>query len=100
MLNQNSLFFFSLVLSSGTEINKLKKKRRKTHVERVDDWDGRDGRADRSHAFVKLVLGLVCADDGPCGTIVDHLLVGFFRARRCLKTNKQQKYRWIRNDTF
>ena len=59
-------------------------------MERVDDWDGRDGRADRSHAFVKLVLGLVCADDGPCGTIVDHLLVGFFRARRCLKTNNNK----------
>jgi len=59
-------------------------------VERVDDWDGRDGRADRSHAFVKLVLGFVGADDGPCSTIVDHLLVGFFRARSSLSNTKQR----------
>lgn len=54
-------------------------------MERVDDGDGGDGTADGSHALVELVLGLVGADDGPGGSVVDHFLVGLLGARRRLE---------------
>lgn len=42
----------------------------------MDGRDGRDGCPNRSHSFVELIFGLVCANDGPCGSVIDHFFVG------------------------
>lgn len=48
-----------------------------TYVQRIDNRYRRDRCTDRTHALIELVFGLVCADDGPGGPVIDHLLVGF-----------------------
>ena len=55
-------------------------------MQRLDDWNGRDGSPDGTHALVELVLDLVGADDGPVGAVVEHFLVRLLRTRRRLKS--------------
>lgn len=44
-------------------------------MQTVNHGYGGDRRLDRAHALEERVLGLVRADDGPRGTVVDHLFV-------------------------
>lgn len=48
-----------------------------TYVQRIDNRYWCDRSTDRTHALIELVFSLVCADDGPGGPVIDHLLVGF-----------------------
>lgn len=58
-------------------------------MQTVDHRHRSDGRFDGTHALKEGVLGLVCADDGPRRTVVDHLFVGFFGTWRCLRNVAQ-----------
>ena len=56
----------------------------------MDDGHGGDGIPHGTHPFVKLIFGLVGADDGPRRTVVDHFLIGFFWTRSGLEHSEKR----------
>ena len=58
-----------------------------TDHETVDDGHRGDTGVSRTHRLKERVLRLICADDGPRRTVVDHVLVWFLRTRRRLQTH-------------
>ena len=55
-------------------------------MQRLDHWNGGDGRPNGPHALVELVFDLVGANDGPIGTVVEHFFVRLLRTRGRLKS--------------
>ena len=53
----------------------------------------RDRRSDRPHALVELIFDFVGTNNGPVGTVIEHLLIWLFRTRCGLKkwNNKNVK---------
>lgn len=59
------------------------------YLQGSDEWHGADGLADTGQALAEGVFHRLSADDGPAGTVVQQLPVGFLRAGRCLRRVSQ-----------
>ena len=58
-----------------------------TYMQAVDNRHWCHWIFNRAHALKEGVFGLVCTDDGPRRTVIDHLLVGLLRTWGGLQEN-------------
>lgn len=54
------------------------------YLQGSDEWHGADRLTDAGQALAEGVLHRLGANDGPAGTVIQQLPVGFLWARRCL----------------
>ena len=54
----------------------------------MNHWHRRDRAPNWSHALIKLIFHFVRTDDGPIGSVIEHLSVGLFGTRCGLNEKK------------
>ena len=59
-----------------------------TYMKWMNHWHRRDRAPNWSHAIIKLIFHFVRADDGPIGSVIEHLSVGLFGTRCGLNRKK------------